>query len=438
MIKSVEKRRRRVAGKVVETRSYYLRYKLDWMPVDKWRSLGTTDKQCADKRATEFFQEIQQEQDGILDAKPTRESARTPLRQHLKDFIADMERRGKAGRGGRDGRLLGGRVGRLLDACGWNLPASVSADSFVRWRSQQTDVLGARTLNHYLEGIVCLLNWMERSGRIKSNPLRHVDKVDERVDVRRRRQALSDEKLGRLVRGSGPRGIVYFTAARSGLRSDELRQLTWADVELDTQPPRVRVRVETAKNKREQFVDLVPEIVEALREYRGASWKASANVFPKGIPRACRMEKDCERNSIAYCDADGRYADFHALRHTFGTWLQRNQVAPREIMRLMRHSDYRLTMNTYTDERQLGGYEVLKNLPRLDAGYTQIRAQISGAEGQNESRAVAPVKPEELTQHLATDAVCRVLSHVVAVKEVERAKGFEPSIPTFARNTSLS
>ena len=431
MIKTVEKRRRRVAGKVVETRSYYLRYKLDWMPVDKWRSLGTTDKQCADKRATEFLQEIQRENDGILDAKPIREAARTPLRQHLKDFLADMERRGKAGRGGRDGRLLGGRIGRLLDACSWNLPASVSADSFVRWRSQQVEH-GPRTLNHYLEGAVCLLNWMERSGRIKFNPLRHVDKVDERVDVRRKRRAYTDDELSRLVVGSGPRGIVYFTAARSGLRSDELRQLTWADLDLDCEPPRVRVRAETAKNKREQFVHLVPEIVEALRAHRGENWKASATVFLNGIPRACRLKKDCEANGIAYRDTEGRYADFHALRHTFGTWLQRNHVPPRLVMREMRHSDFKLT-NAYTDERQLAGYEMLKGLPRLDAGYTQIRAQISGAEGQNESRAVAAVKTEELTQHLAADAVGRVLSQVVAVTEVERAKGFEPSIPTFAR-----
>ena len=432
MIKTVEKRRRRVAGKVVETRSYYLRYKLDWMPVDKWRSLGTNDKQCADKRATEFLQEIQRENDGILDAKPIREAARTPLRQHLKDFLADMDRRGKAGRGGRDGRLLCGRVGRLLDACAWNLPASVTADSFIRWRSQQTELLGARTLNHYLEGMVCLLNWMERSGRIKTNPLRHVDKVDERLDVRRKRRAFTDDELRRLLAGSEPRGLIYYTAARSGLRSDELRQLTWADVDLDSETCRVRVRAETAKNKREQFVHLVPEIVEALRKHRGESWKTSANVFSTGIPRACRLKKDCEANGIAYRDTEGRYADFHALRHTFGTWLQRNHVPPRLVMREMRHSDFKLT-NAYTDERQLAGYEMLKGLPRLDAGYTQIRAQISGAEGQNESRAVAAVKPEELTQHLDTDAVCRVLSHVVAVKEVERAKGFEPSTFTLAR-----
>jgi len=433
MIKTVEKRRRRVAGKVVETRSYYLRYKLDWMPVDKWRSLGTTDKQCADKRATEFLQEVQREKDGILDAKPIREAARTPLRQHLKDFLADMERRGKAGRGGRDGRLLGGRVGRLLDACAWNLPASVSADSFVRWRSQQTDALGARTLNHYLEGMVCLLNWMERSGRIKTNPLRHVDKVDERLDVRRKRRAFTDDELRRLVAGSGPRGLIYFTAARSGMRSDELRQVTWADFDLDSETRRVRVRAETAKNKREQFVELVPELVEVLRQHRGASWKPSAKVFPNGIPRACRLKKDCERNGIVYCDAEGRFADFHALRHTFGTWLQRNHVPPREIMRLMRHSDYRLTMNTYTDERQLGGYGILKNLPRLDATYTQIRAQILGADGRSESQAVATVKPEELTQPVELDAVSRVLSQVVAGRELERAKGFEPSTFTLAR-----
>ncbi|MEQ2008536.1 MAG: hypothetical protein ABMA26_17290 [Limisphaerales bacterium] len=99
-------------------------------------------------------------------------------------------------------------------------------------------------------------------------------------------------------------------------------------------------------------------------------------------------------------------------------------------MREMRHSDFKLT-NAYTDERQLAGYEMLKGLPRLDAGYTQIRAQISGPEGQNESQAVAAVKPEELTQHVETDAVGRVLSQVVAGRELERAKGFEPSIPTF-------
>ena len=40
--------------------------------------------------------------------------------------------------------------------------------------------------------------------------------------------------------------------------------------------------------------------------------------------------------------------DVHALRHTFATLLARNCVSPSMAHKLMRHSDIRLTMNTYT------------------------------------------------------------------------------------------
>jgi integrase len=40
--------------------------------------------------------------------------------------------------------------------------------------------------------------------------------------------------------------------------------------------------------------------------------------------------------------------DVHSLRHTFATLLARNGVTPSVAQKLMRHSDIRLTMNTYT------------------------------------------------------------------------------------------
>ena len=52
---------------------------------------------------------------------------------------------------------------------------------------------------------------------------------------------------------------------------------------------------------------------------------------------------------IPYLDELGRRVDFHALRHTFATMLQRAGVPPRVIMELMRHSDLRLSSTTYTD-----------------------------------------------------------------------------------------
>lgn len=289
------------------------------MPVDRWKSLGVADKQVAEKKAREFIQEMEREAAGILEPRVIRDAAKKPLKDHLEDYVADLERRGRSGRGGRGARLLKGRVARLMDDCGWKLPIQITPDSFTAWRSARAE--SARTLNHYLQGMVAFLNWMERIWRVKAHPLKHVCKVDERGQRRRIRRAFTDEELRKLVEGSGPRGIIYLTAARTGLR-----QLTWADLSLDAEAPFVVVREASAKNKKEERVCLVPEIVEHLRSYRPSDFAPGALVFPNGIPRASRLKVDAERNGIEYRDESGRYADFHALRYTWATFLQRNDI----------------------------------------------------------------------------------------------------------------
>lgn len=241
MIFKVEKRRFRKNGVLRLTRSYYLRYGVGEMPVDRWRSLGVTDKQVAEKRAQEFLREKEQEASGILEPKVIRNAAARPLAEHLEDYLADLEKRNRAGRNGRGGRQLKMRVGALLKECNWNVAFNVSADSFIAWRSRQKN--SARTLNHYLQAMVSFLNWLERVGRIKGNPLKFVGKIDDRGQLKRVRRAFTDEELRRLVTGSGPRGIAYFAAARTGLRQEELRQLIWDDLRFEEKVPHVRVRV---------------------------------------------------------------------------------------------------------------------------------------------------------------------------------------------------
>ena len=75
MIFKVEKRRFRKNGKLQTTRSYYLRYRLDEMPVDRWKSLGVTDLQVANKKAQEFIQEKEREAAGIIEPKIVRDAA---------------------------------------------------------------------------------------------------------------------------------------------------------------------------------------------------------------------------------------------------------------------------------------------------------------------------------------------------------------------------
>jgi integrase len=423
MIFKVEKRRFRENGVLRTTRYYYLRYRFGEMPVDRWKSLGVTDRQVAEKKAQEFVQEKEREAAGILEPKVIREAALRPLATHLQDYLTDLEKRNRAGRNGRGGRQLKMRVTTLLNDCKWKVAYNINADSFISWRSRQKK--SARTLNHYLQAMVSFLNWLERTGRIKGNPLKFVGKIDARGKLKRTRRALTDEELRRVVAGSDWRGLVYFVAARTGLRREELRQLVWDDLRLEEEVPYVRVRVVCAKNKTEEQVLLVPEICEALRAHRPLNCSPTGLVFERGIPRAERLRADLEANGIAYQDGFGKYADFHALRYTWTTFLQKNGIAQRFAMKLLRHSDIRLTSKVYTDESQLPIYEAIKNLPRL-VGYTQIRAQISDGEGPTLSQGGPKIAGKQRMEVVEHEGTRRALAHRVATGSNLGGEGFEP------------
>jgi hypothetical protein len=85
-------------------------------------------------------------------------------------------------------------------------------------------------------------------------------------------------------------------------------------------------------------------------------------------------------------------------------------------MKLMRHSDIKLTAKVYTDEMQLPIYDAIKNLPRLDAvpGYTQIRAQNLGGKGQTVSHADAKSGESKQLETLVNERDSRCLAEPVA------------------------
>ena len=110
---------------------------------------------------------------------------------------------------------------------------------------------------------------------------------------------------------------------------------------------------------------------------------------------------------------------------------ERASVSQRFVMKLMRHSDIKLTAKVYTDETQLPIYEAIKGLPRL-GGCTQIRAQILGSGGQNVAQPVAASEGTQSDKTLVNVEVCLGLAPLVAGNRLERAKGFEPSTLTLA------
>ena len=62
------------------------------------------------------------------------------------------------------------------------------------------------------------------------------------------------------------------------------------------------------------------------------------------------MQVDLEAAGIPYQDADGLYADFHALRHSFITRAWESGETPEVVMALARHRSLQMTMRyTHVD-----------------------------------------------------------------------------------------
>ena len=195
--------------------------------------------------------------------------------------------------------------------------------------------------------------------------------------------------------------------------------------------PLIVVRAETAKNKREEPVYLMPEIAGALKDILpGALVAVGFGVSRQGIRAPSRLKVDPERVGVAYRDEQGRYADFHALRYTCATFMRKHGISDNFARKQMRHQTLHQT-DGYTDGSQFEIYEAVKGLPPM-LGYTQGHAQILGGNGQNGSQPVATIEGTKPAQVLVNEGVWRGLSQPDAGGQMERAKGFEPSTLTLA------
>jgi hypothetical protein len=78
-----------------------------------------------------------------------------------------------------------------------------------------------------------------------------------------------------------------------------------------------------------------------------------------------QMRRVIPRWKCIYVNAEGRVADFHALRQTVITNLSRAGVSPKMAQSLARHSDINLTMNVYTVVSVSDQAAAVESLPPL-------------------------------------------------------------------------
>jgi len=360
-----------------------------------------TDKRAAQAMLNELVKKTEREAAGLAD--PFEEHAKRPIREHIDAYQMHLQHKGNSAQYVYE---VVEKVRRMAKGCKWKLITDLVPGDVQRCLAElRAGGLSVQTSNHYLRAVKQFSRWLVRDRRAPNDPLMHLSKMNVQVDRRHDRRPLSPAEFARLVAAAevgkrvesipGPdRAMMYVLSAWTGFRKGEIGSLTCRSFDLDGNPPMATVEAAYSKRKRQDSQVLHSDVVALLRK-----WLAGKNgigdkelLFPicgrvpggterktakmmrrdlqaareKWIEEADTEEEKAQRERsdfLAYCDSAGRYADFHANRHTFVTSLERAGVTPRKAQTLARHSDIRLTMGVYTHVGRADLTAAIETLP---------------------------------------------------------------------------
>lgn len=324
---------------------------------------GITDKEVATQELRNRIKRQQREAVGLAD--PFLDSAGLPIRTVLARYIRHLR---ALRRSRQHSRQTLDRIKWMIEAAGMKCLGDLSANSVCRALDKLAGQGRApKTINDYRASMFGMCQWAIKVVRIlERNPVESVPVRERKGDVRKKRRALTYDEARRLLKVAKGRALWYETAMMTGLRVNELRQLQWGDLDLDSNYPHVQLRAATTKAKREDTVALRRSLAAKLKAAKPPFARPTDRVFPT-TPSRTTFRRDCDKAGIDYRPDDrGRTLDRHALRKTFITWLRQAGVDPQMTKELARHTDIRLTMDAYTDLRVFNMNAAVESLGDLD------------------------------------------------------------------------
>lgn len=338
-------------------------------------------------------------------------------------------------------------------AAGWKRLADVNRESLLAYlATRRADGTAPRTLKNIARTLIGFAAWCVQGRRLDANPFAGLKVDDAASEKRRRRRALTPAEVARLLAASGSRELLYRVALGTGLRRGELARLEWRDVRTDAERPHLALRAEATKSRREDSVPLHADLAARLAAAKGDA-APTDRVFAT-VPKHTTWTRDLARAGIDYRDDEGRIVGFHSLRVSFVSELQRAGVAPRTIMQLARHTDFRLTAGTYTDPVFLDTHGAASKLPtyadaprrervalaptgtdvadsrpdRENLGCDQIRDQMPVGSGQNGSHSFSKSRHAHPSRNARKPAKNPLPSGFLALPSNTGDLGFEPRL----------
>ena len=422
----VFKRSRMVNGVRIRAKTYSGRYRLSGDLKDVEIALEVKDKQAAVSELAAIVKHAEMERQGLSAPSRQIQTAGMPLQSVIRDWVADL-----AAKGTKPGyyETMEKMMGVLTRGCHWTKVADIGPETFIRWRGANQSK-APKTLNEYLGCVRALLNWLVKSGRLPANPLASVGKVETRGRTVRNRRALTHEEFLKLLEVAGPdRGVVYAVAYYTGLRRAEVVSLFWSSFDLAANPPTVTIEAKHAKNKKSVPLPLHVDLREMLASYFDACGSPALSTKALKVPPRLRAyNRDLEAAGIAKMDESGLIVDFHSLRHSTATRLAAENIPLSVAMRIMRHSDPKLTAKAYVRDEALALAPSVGMMPGMSNRIPlspHSSLDLVGM-GQTVADRVASLLENFESQPSIAELLRHLLSHLGAMGHMAPALGIEP------------
>jgi integrase len=181
-------------------------------------------------------------------------------------------------------------------------------------------------------------------------------------DLQGGRDFPSTEEVNQIINGaSGRWRPLLITAIFTGMRSSELRGLTWEAVDFAARKIHVRQRADVwnvmgaPKSKRgRRAIPMSPMVFNTLREWKLACPRGSLGiVFPNKSGNVESHANIVSRGFQPLQAALGMVADgkpkygLHALRHFFASWMFAQGHQPENVQLWLGHSSLNVTLEVY-------------------------------------------------------------------------------------------
>ena len=232
-----------------------------------------------------------------------------PLAEHFAAFLEHQKAKGVTRKQIDETRR---RFERVAADCGFRKLADLNGTALERWHvAKQGEGMGATTRNAYREACITFGNWCVKNRRLLSNPFAGVPKADAKADPRRKRRALTESELVKLLdvarrrplvdammirrgkrKGEGAavlredtrrrlewlgreRELIYKTLVLTGLRKGELASLTVGQLVLDAEPAFLVLDAADEKNREGNSIPLRADLAADLRQWLADKAKAA-------------------------------------------------------------------------------------------------------------------------------------------------------------------